>query len=147
MKYSQAKRGRVFVLRLEDGDILHEVIENFAKENHIQAATLTALGAIDKESVLIVGPKEDRSSPIVPIKQTINDVYEVTGTGTIFPDSQNNPILHMHLSCGSGDHTLTGCVRSGVKIWHVLEVVIYELLETTGKRIMEPSTGFAFLVP
>ncbi len=26
MKYSEAKQGRVFVIRLEDGDVVHEVI-------------------------------------------------------------------------------------------------------------------------
>ncbi|MDY6863052.1 MAG: DUF296 domain-containing protein, partial [Thermodesulfobacteriota bacterium] len=29
MKYSQAKPGRIFVIRLEDGDIIHEEIEKF----------------------------------------------------------------------------------------------------------------------
>jgi predicted DNA-binding protein with PD1-like motif len=32
MKYSEAKPGRIFVLRLEDGDILHESVETFARE-------------------------------------------------------------------------------------------------------------------
>ncbi len=31
MKYSEAKQGRVFVIRLEDGDIVHEELEMFAK--------------------------------------------------------------------------------------------------------------------
>ena len=31
MKYSEAKPGRIFVIRLEDGDIVHEAIESFAK--------------------------------------------------------------------------------------------------------------------
>ena len=44
MKYSEAKPGRVFVLRLEDGDILHESIEAFAIEHEIMAASLIALG-------------------------------------------------------------------------------------------------------
>jgi predicted DNA-binding protein with PD1-like motif len=30
MKYSEAKPGRIFVIRLEDGEIVHEVIEAFA---------------------------------------------------------------------------------------------------------------------
>jgi len=35
MKYSEAERGRVFVIRLEDGDVIHESIEGFAKEHGI----------------------------------------------------------------------------------------------------------------
>lgn len=44
MRYSEAKQGRVFVIRLEDGDVLHESIEAFAREHEIQAAGLIALG-------------------------------------------------------------------------------------------------------
>ena len=36
MKYSQAKQGRVFVIRLEDGDVIHEEIEKFAREKGIK---------------------------------------------------------------------------------------------------------------
>ncbi len=53
MKYSEIKPGRVFVMRLEDGDIIHEEIEKFAKERSISCAYLTALGGIDKDSKLI----------------------------------------------------------------------------------------------
>ena len=31
MKYSQAKQGRIFVIRLEHGDIVHKEIERFAR--------------------------------------------------------------------------------------------------------------------
>ena len=37
MKYSEAQQGRVFAMRLEDGDIVHEVIEKFARDKNIQA--------------------------------------------------------------------------------------------------------------
>jgi len=57
MKYSEAKSGRVFVLRLEDGDVLHESIEAFARARGIRAAALIALGGADKGSTLVVGPE------------------------------------------------------------------------------------------
>ena len=41
MKYSQAKQGRVFVIRLEDGETVHEEIEKFARAQSITAAALT----------------------------------------------------------------------------------------------------------
>ena len=37
MKYSQARQGRTFVIRLEDGDIVHEKIEQFAREGFFTA--------------------------------------------------------------------------------------------------------------
>jgi len=44
MKYSQAHFGRTFILRLEDGEILHEEIEAFAAEHSVKAAAVILVG-------------------------------------------------------------------------------------------------------
>jgi len=147
MKYSEATPGRIFVLRLEDGDIVHETIEIFAREKGIKAAALTALGGADKGSVLVTGPEQGRATPIVPQTHELTDVHEVTGTGTLFPNAAGEPVLHMHLACGRGDQTITGCIRTGVKVWQVMEVVIRELADCTGRRLPDEATGFELLVP
>ena len=147
MKYAEAKSGRVFVIRLEDGDILHEEIEQFAKEKEINAAYLTVLGGGDRGSVLITGPKDGRSKTIVPQEECLEDVHEVAGTGTLFPNEQGETLLHMHLACGRGDSTITGCVRRGVKVWQVMEVILHELVDSTGVRRPDPATGFELLIP
>jgi len=147
MKYSEAKQGRVFVIRLEDGDILHEEIEKFAQEKNINAASLIAVGGVDKGSKLVVGPEEGRAENLNPMIHIIDDVCEIAGTGTIFPDDDENPVLHMHIACGREDKTITGCVRTGVKTWHILEVVLYEITETTATRSFEKATGFKLLQP
>ncbi len=148
MKYSEAKTGRTFIIRLEDGDILHEEIEKFAIEHNIIAATLIAVGGADKGSIIIVGPTESRCEPpVVPMEHILDDAHEVTGSGTIFPNEKGTPIIHMHLACGRGTSTITGCIRKGVKIWHVLEVVIQEITDTTAKRLYDANTGFELLIP
>ena len=147
MKYSEAKPGRIFVIRLEDGDIVHEAIESFAKEHTIKAATLVILGGADKGSRLVVGPEEDRSKPVIPMELILEDVHEVAGVGTLFPDDEGNPILHMHMACGRNDETVTGCVRIGVKVWHVMEAVLFELVDSTGVRRPDEATGFKLLQP
>ena len=147
MKYSEAKQGRIFVIRLEDGDILHEEIEKFAREKNINAASLIAVGGIDKGSKLVVGPEDGRAENINPVIHVIDNVCEIAGTGTIFPDDEGNPILHMHIACGREDKTITGCVRTGVKIWHVLEIILYEITDTTATRSFEKATGFKLLQP
>ena len=147
MKYAEAKSGRVFVIRLEDGDILHEQIEQFAKEKDIKAAYLTVLGGGDRGSVLITGPKDGRSKTIVPQEGCLGDVHEVAGTGTLFPNEQGETLLHMHLACGRGNSTITGCVRRGVKVWQVMEVILHELVDSTGVRRPDPTTGFELLIP
>ena len=140
MKYSEAKQGRVFVIRLEDGDIIHEAVEKFAEEHSIKAASLIALGGIDAGSKIIVGPKEGRAEDIEPVIHNIEDAHEIVGVGTLFPDNEGKPMLHMHIACGRGDTTETGCIRSGVKVWHVLEIILTELINC--KAVRKPSEAF-----
>jgi predicted DNA-binding protein with PD1-like motif len=147
MKYSEAKPGRIFVIRLEDGDIVHEAIESFAKEHAIKAATLLILGGADKGSRLVVGPEDGRAVPIVPMGLTLENVHEVAGIGTLFPDDEGNSVLHMHMACGRDDDTVTGCVRTGVKVWHIMEAVLFELVDNTGVRRFDKITGFKLLQP
>jgi predicted DNA-binding protein with PD1-like motif len=147
MKYSEAKQGRIFIIRLEDGDILHECIEAFALKHGIRAAALIALGGADTDSTLVVGPAEGRSPSIVAMERVLANVHEVTGVGTIFPEADGTAILHMHLACGREGETITGCVRRGVRVWHVVEVVLWELVDTTGRRLKDAVTGFKLLEP
>lgn len=147
MKYSQAKQGRIFIIRLEDGDIIHEEIEKLANEESIIAAALIIIGGADKNSILVVGPEHGRKEPIVPMEHILDNVNEVVGTGTIFPNEEGKPILHMHIACGRQASTVTGCVRKGIKTWHVLEVILFELVDTTALRALDSITGFELLKP
>lgn len=147
MKYSEAKQGRIFVIRLEDGDIIHEEIEQFAREKAIKAGTLIILGGADEGSRLVVGPEDGRKDTIVPMEHILDNVNEIAGVGTIFPDENGNPALHMHIACGRRTSTVTGCVREGVKAWHILEVILFELVDTTALRAFDSTTGFELLQP
>ena len=147
MKYSQAKLGRTFIIRLEDGDVIHEEIEKFARDQSINAAALIITGGADEGSKLVVGPEQGRTKPILPMEHILDNVHETTGTGTIFPNEKGNPVLHMHVACGRNTSTVTGCVRKGVKVWHVMEIVLFELVDTTGVRRLEPETAFNLLEP
>ena len=81
------------------------------------------------------------------MEQVLDNVHEIVGVGTLFPDANGKPILHMHIAGGRKGKTVTGCVRLGVKVWHVVEVVIWELAETTGRRLPDPVSGFELLQP
>lgn len=148
MKYSQARQGRIFVIRLEDGDIVHDEIERLAGQEGIQRGFLIILGGADKGSELVVGPERSRGvSPVTPMKHVLDDAHEVAGTGTIFPDDTGRPVLHMHMACGREKSTVTGCIRGGVKVWQVMEAVLVELLDTNASRRLDPATGFKLLAP
>jgi predicted DNA-binding protein with PD1-like motif len=147
MKYAKAKQGRIFVIRLEDGDVIHQEIEALAKKESIRAAVLTIVGGADTDSTLVVGPEDGRADTIFPLEHVLEDVHEIVGTGTLFPNEKGEPLLHMHIACGRNSDTVTGCIRRGVKTWQVLEVILMELVGTEAKRVFDPVTGFELLHP
>jgi predicted DNA-binding protein with PD1-like motif len=147
MKYSEAKQGRIFVIRLEDGETVHEEIERFARKQSITAAVMIILGGADEGSRLVVGPERGRAKPINPMEYVLDNVHEIGGTGTLFPDEEGNPIVHVHMACGRNANTVTGCIRNGVTVWQVMEVILFELIDTTGKRVLEVDTGLQLLHP
>jgi predicted DNA-binding protein with PD1-like motif len=147
MKYSEAKYGRVFIIRLEDGDILHECIEKFARENNVKAGFLIAVGGADKGSKLVVGPEEGRAESIKPLEYMLDGVHEITGSGTVFMDEQGEPKLHMHVAGGRKENAKVGCVRKGLKVWHILEIVLVEFIDTKAIRKFDKETGFELLEP
>jgi predicted DNA-binding protein with PD1-like motif len=146
MKFTEARQGRIFVIRLEDGETVHEEIERLAVEQSIAAAALILLGGAAKGSKLVVGPQRGDARPI-EVVHILDNTHEVAGTGTLFPDEDGKPVLHMHMACGRNAETITGCIRSGVSVWQVMEIVLFELIGTDAKRIADPSLGFSLLDP
>ena len=147
MRYSEGRIGRVLVLRLEDGDVLHECVERAAFESNIQRAAVLVVGGADRGSRLVVGPKDGREDDILPVLTELAGESEIAGVGTLFPDEDGMPSLHLHASCGRGEKSVTGCVRPGVKTWLIQEVIVIELLGLSSKRITDPRTGFKLLEP
>jgi predicted DNA-binding protein with PD1-like motif len=139
------EKGRVFVLRLETGEVLHEVLERFSKENGIKSAVVTAVGGIGEGSCMTVGPKVPYDDGIIPIIFTLDAPHELTASGTIFTDENGNPMMHMHGSAGREGKAVTGCLRAGVTAWLVLEVVLIELIGEGAVRKKDPDTGMKIL--
>jgi uncharacterized protein len=136
--------GRVFTLRLEDGDRIPDCIEEFAKEKGVEAAFCALLGGIGSGEV-VSGPENGAERPIRPILRHVGNVHEAVAVGSIFPSEDGEPKLHMHAALGRESGTLTGCVRNGVTVWQVCEVVIMEIIGTGMRRVFDPEKGFAFL--
>ena len=144
MQYSQGTLGRIFTLRLETGDRLPETVETFAKEQGITGAMAIYVGGAEDGSRVVVGPAEGTGDTIVPLVHRLAGRREVLGVGTIFPGTSGDPVLHMHAAAGREGDATVGCVRAGVDVWLVGEVILLEILGTGGERRKEPS-GFELL--
>jgi predicted DNA-binding protein with PD1-like motif len=145
LDYTEAQLGRIFILRLHNDECLHEVIEKFAAQKQIKSALCFFLGGAQDKSKVVVGPKDGDAMPPEPMVTLLKGVHEACGVGTIFTDEKDKPKLHMHASFGRNDNAVTGCVRMGVDVWQIGEVVILELTGSSAKRAKNVETGFEFL--
>jgi uncharacterized protein len=146
MKATQGKIGRVFVIRLEDGDKVPDCIENFAAENKISAGLVILEGGLGSGQV-VVGPRYSDRMPPEPMLLPVDGAHEVVGAGLIVPGENGQPNLHIHAALGRSGQTVTGCLRPGVDTWLVGEVIIYEIVGLNAQRKLDPKSGFNLLVP
>ncbi len=144
MKASAGKIGRVFVLRLEDGDMLPACIEQFATEKGISVGHVVLVGGIGGGEI-VVGPRNSEEMPPEPMLLPVDSAHEVAGVGVIAPDKDGKPVLHIHAALGRSGSTMTGCLRPGVKTWLVGEAIIYEIVGTSAKRLPDKESGFDLL--
>jgi len=146
MKSCQGKIGRVFVIRLEDGDVIPECIEHFAKKNKVAMGHVILVGGIGGGQI-VVGPRRSEQMPPEPMLLPVDGAHEMAGVGVIAPDDKGNPVLHIHAALGRSGQTMTGCLRPGVTTWLVGEVILYEIIGAKAARIKDKKSGFSLLQP
>lgn len=144
MKASEGHAGRVFIVRLEDGDVLPDAIERFAAEKAISVAQVILVGGIGGGEI-VVGPRESTAMPPEPMRLPVDGAREVAGVGVIAPDKDGRPVLHIHAALGRSGQTMTGCLRPGVTTWLVGEAIITEILGVKAARLPDQASGFNLL--
>ena len=144
MKACEGQMGRVFVVRLEDGDVVPGCIERFAEEKGISVGHAILVGGTGDGEV-VVGPWRSEERPPQPISLPVDGAHEVVGVGVLAPSEEGKPILHMHAALGRSGRTMTGCLRPGVKTWLVGEVILYEIVGVDVARVRDEESGFELL--
>ena len=146
MKASEGRLGRVFVIRLEDGDVIPECIERFAQEKGVSAGHVILVGGIG-EGQVVVGPRRSDVRPPEPMLLPVDGAHEVAGVGVLAPDESGRPVLHIHAALGRSGATMTGCLRPGVTAWLVAEAILYEIVDVDVTRVKDSESGFVLLEP
>ncbi len=131
---------RTYVLVLDPGEEAFQTIGRFADEEHLSAASLTALGAFSKATVgwFDLAAKTYRKIPVAQQCEVLSAV------GDIAIDDKRKPSLHMHVVLGLSD----GSTRGG----HLLEGMVQPTLEVTLveapahlRRKQRPELGLALI--
>lgn len=144
MKACEGRIGRVFVIRLEDGDVVPECIERFARKKRVSVGQAILVGGIGGGDI-VVGPRRSEERPPEPMLLPIDGAHEVVGVGVLAPGKDGKPTLHIHAALGRAGQTKAGCLRQGVTTWLVGEVILCEILGTQVVRIQDKQSGFELL--
>jgi uncharacterized protein len=131
MQYSEGKIGRVFSIRMDDGEDLVEGIQRFVQEKGVESGIALFIGAL-KDGRAVTGP-EEAVIPPKPHFEGYESAWEVFGMATIY-QSEEGPKLHIHASMGRGREALTGCIRNRGQIYLVIEAVLLEISGLDAKR-------------
>ena len=144
MKACEGQVGRVFVLRLEDGDVVPDCIERFAEEKGISVGHVILVGGIG-DGEIVAGPRRSEERPPEPVLLPVDGAHEVVGVGVLAPNEDGKPVLHIHAALGRSGQTMTGCLRPGVTTWLVGEAILYEITGTNATRLPDKESGFDLL--
>ena len=137
MQYTQGQLGRIFVVRIDDGEDMLASMSQFIHNKDIQAGSITFLGAL-MNGRMVTGPEEPVIPP-VPHFVMFEGGWEVFGVGTIYP-GEGGPHVHYHASVGRSGHALTGCLREKATTYLIIEAVIMEFTGLRARREFDKKT-------
>ena len=139
MDYRQGTIGRVFSIRLDDGDDFLAELQNIVKKEQVRQAWFQVIGGL-RQAEFVTGPKESVMPP-EPVWDSVDGARETLGTGSIFWED-DEPRIHLHAALGHHGQTTTACVRKGTKVYLILEVLLFELSGFDADRPWWEEGGF-----
>lgn len=137
MQYTEGQLGRVFVVRIDNGEDMLVSLRRFIQEKDIMAGSIIFLGAL-MSGRMVTGPEEPVIPP-TPHFVMFEGGWEVFGVGTIYP-GDGGPHIHYHASVGRSGHALTGCLREEAVTYLIVEAVIHEFVGLTARREFDEKT-------
>jgi hypothetical protein len=137
MQYSEGRLGRVFVVRIDDGEDFLAIMHEFVRNKAVQTGTILFLGAL-RQGRMVTGP-EEAVLPPEPHYVMFEGGWEMVGIGTICPGDEG-PALHYHASVGRAGHALTGCLREKAVTYIVAEAIVLEFTGLDIRREFDEKT-------
>jgi hypothetical protein len=137
MQYTEGQLGRVFVVRIDNGEDMLVSLRQFIDDKAIRAGSILFLGAL-MNGRMVTGPEEPVIPP-VPHFVMFEGGWEVFGVGTIY-SGESGPHIHYHASVGRSGHALTGCIREKAITYLIIEAVILEFTGLSARHEFDKKT-------
>jgi predicted DNA-binding protein with PD1-like motif len=138
MQYSEGNLGRIFVLRMDDGEDLIASLQRFVADKKVQSGMALFMGAL-KEGRMVTGPEQPVIPP-VPHWDSFQGGWEVFGMATIYPSSTGSKI-HIHSGMGKGKDAKLGCIREQAEVYLIIEAVLFEFSGLNASREFDGRTN------
>lgn len=144
MKAKQIHENRgqkTFALVFDTGDEVMDGLTAFAKENGIDAASFTAIGAFGA-ATLGYFDMDTKEYEKIPVHEQVEVLSLV---GDVAPTEDGEPKVHAHAVVGRRDGTTRGGHLLGAHVRPTLEVILEESPEHL-QRETDPETGLPLLI-
>jgi len=124
---------------LDTGDEVIESLTRFAREQEVEAASITAIGAF-ADAVLGYFDWQAKQYRRIPVNEQV-EVLSVLGDVAV---SEGQPTLHVHAVLGRADGSVIGGHLLAAHVRPTLEVILIQPPSYLRKR-KDPETGLALI--
>lgn len=101
MKFKETNQsGRIFVIKLEEGDEVVDSLKLFVKEHKIKGGFFTAIGALSKGTLSFYNAEKKTYD-----NTTYDEDLEVTSLIGNVAWKDGEPIIHPHITLGRGNNS------------------------------------------
>jgi predicted DNA-binding protein with PD1-like motif len=130
---------RAFALVLDKGDEAVQRITDFARDNEISGASLTAVGGCSEVTLGYFDPQisDYRSTDFCEQMEVLSLLGDIA-------TKDDDAVVHAHIVLGRRDSSTVGGHLQKLKVFPTLEIVITETPTRLRKRV-DPTTGLALI--
>jgi predicted DNA-binding protein with PD1-like motif len=134
------KGEKTWIVVFDKGDEVKAGLLQFARENNLAAARLTAIGAFSG-ATLGYFDRDRKEYKKIPVDEQV-EVLSLIGDIALKEDG--TPALHAHVVVGRDDGTTRGGHLLEACVWPTLEVIVDEAPRRLVKK-SDPETGLALI--
>jgi predicted DNA-binding protein with PD1-like motif len=129
-----------YAVVLDTGDEVIDELGKFVREQEVEAASLTAIGAFSR-AVLGYFQWETKQYKKIPVDEQV-EVLSLLGDAAV---GDQGPTLHLHAVLGKADGSVVGGHLLEAHVRPTLEVILIQPSSYLRKR-KDPETGLALIV-
>jgi hypothetical protein len=138
---NQSAQETTYAVIFGTGDEVFSGLTQFAEENHIVAARITGIGAVQNATLGWLDPQSKTYRDISIDHQS--EVLSLLGDIAMY---QGKPAVHAHMVVGFSDGTVHGGHLLQAHVWPTLEVIVTAYPRPLDKKF-DPEKGIAVIDP